>query len=474
MAMSMSTITEDHHRPHPHHHHPRYNPQDSTPFDYPIENPHHLHSAGSGGGGGGVMGLTGGAGVGRPGYAVSEISSSDYASTSTRRGSRQGVLILVTFAIESMLLVLVVIVEYFLRWTDVFPLRRQNFTCTDISISCKSRDKELMADFAFNAEVPEEAVYALSFCVPPLVVLIGEIGLCTYSDGAQKDIRIMDKHCSIPHIARRLLRFLGVFLFGAFSVMIITDVTKNMIGRLRPDFLETCRLKANVCSLLTSWDDSLDESACLNGDTVELRRARTSFPSMNSALTSYAAIYVSVYIHGAMRSHSVRVLRPFLSLVFVLLSVLEGVAQFTTCQSHWTDVLTGLGLGVALALYLTLGVLNQFQEHLSQTEMLQMMRAFLADTYLPYEDKTHLTRPPEQLTALHIPRAHMNPSGAGPPAARASPSLEMAAKQHHHHQQQQQQHQRRRPYNTFQRDLSQSLEYHRRQQSYMQAGTSHM
>ena len=53
-------------------------------------------------------------GSGRAGYAVSEMSSSDYAS-SWRRGSRQGVLILVTFLIEFLLLVFVVIIEYFLR-----------------------------------------------------------------------------------------------------------------------------------------------------------------------------------------------------------------------------------------------------------------------------------------------------------------------------------------------------------------------
>ena len=60
------------------------------------------------------MGAEGWGGSGRAGYAVSEMSSSDYAS-SWRRGSRQGVLILVTFLIEFLLLVFVVIIEYFLR-----------------------------------------------------------------------------------------------------------------------------------------------------------------------------------------------------------------------------------------------------------------------------------------------------------------------------------------------------------------------
>nr|KAG5698317.1 hypothetical protein BaRGS_017019 [Batillaria attramentaria] len=331
---------------------------------------------GHGGGGGG-----GGSGGGRAGYAVSEISSSDYGS-SLQRGSRQGVLICVSFAIEFLLLVFVIVIEYFLRWTDVFPLRRQNFTCNDVDISCSSRDKELMADFAFDADVPDEAIYALSFCVPPFVVLIGEIGLCTFSEGQQKSIRLMNKHCSVPQVIRRMLRFLGVFLFGGFTLMVLVDVTKVMVGRLRPDFLDRCNVNLAMC---TSPNVTLDDSACLNTHKMELRTARTSFPSLNAALTSYAAIFVAVYIHGAMRSHSVRILRPFLTLVFVMLAMLSGLAEYARCVSHWTDVVVGHAVGVVIAVYLTVGVLNQFQEHLTQTDVLHMLRVFMADAYYPYE-----------------------------------------------------------------------------------------
>ena len=59
-----------------------------------------------------------------------------------------------------------------------------------------------------------------------------------------------------------------------------------------------------------------------------------------------------MYIHGAMRSHSVRVLRPFLTLVFVLLALLGGQAEFCRCDSHWLDVVVGFVVGVAMSTYL--------------------------------------------------------------------------------------------------------------------------
>ena len=61
---------------------------------------------------------------------------------------------------------------------------------------------------------------------------------------------------------------------------------------------------------------------------------------------------IQVYIHGAMRSHSVRVLRPFLTLVFVLLALLGGLTEFSRCDSHWLDVVVGFVVGVAMATYL--------------------------------------------------------------------------------------------------------------------------
>ena len=91
----------------------------------------------------------------------------------------------------------------------------------------------------------------------------------------------------------------------------------------------------------------------------------------------------------------------------------------------------------------------------------------------PVQDKSHLTRPAEHLSSLRIPRAHM--TSALPPPSRLSESADVtaaaaaaaaAAAKHHR---------RQRPYNSFQRDLSQTVEYHRRHQSYLQAGsTSHM
>ena len=47
-----------------------------------------------------------------------------------------------------------------------------------------------------------------------------------------------------------------------------------------------------------------------------------------------------------------RVLRPFLSLVFSMLALLCGLTEMSLNQNYWTDVIVGFALGIAMAIYL--------------------------------------------------------------------------------------------------------------------------
>ncbi|KAK6179401.1 hypothetical protein SNE40_011770 [Patella caerulea] len=336
---------------------------------------------------------------------MAELSLSGY---SRRSSGFKSVLFSVTAFLELLLVTSVIVLEYFLRWTEVFPLRRAVFSCTDPSIGCTTKDAELLSDFAFSARVPSEVIYALSFSIPPFIIFIGEIGLYTFTTEPQKTIRIISKQCVIPQVVRRLIRFIGVFVFGGFTLMVFVDIVKIMVGRLRPDFLEVCQLtnKSMCTSLYPGGEPYGTHDLCQNTNRLQLRQARTSFPSMNSALTAYAAFYIGIYIHGAMRSHTVRIIRPFISLVFVMFSLLCGLAEVGLCLSHWTDTVIGFCMGVILAFYLGFAVLNNFREHLSQEKLIELLNNYVADSYFNYDDGYNWLKP-EPVTSIRIPRAQV-------------------------------------------------------------------
>ena len=67
------------------------------------------------------------------------------------------------------------------------------------------------------------------------------------------------------------LCFAGVFIFGAFTLMVFVDVTKLMTGRLRPNFLELCRVNVTACRMNGNHGD---DSMCQEKDEMVIKHAR--------------------------------------------------------------------------------------------------------------------------------------------------------------------------------------------------------
>lgn len=63
----------------------------------------------------------------------------------------------------------------------------------------------------------------------------------------------------------------GVFVFGAFTLMVFVDVTKLMTGRLRPNFLELCKINQTACIMNGNLGD---DSMCLEKDEMVIKHAR--------------------------------------------------------------------------------------------------------------------------------------------------------------------------------------------------------
>ncbi|ESP01242.1 hypothetical protein LOTGIDRAFT_157415 [Lottia gigantea] len=383
---------------------------------------------------------------------MADMSASTFSNNST---GFKSILFCATVLLEFIVLSTIILLEYFLRWTEVFPIRKASFSCYDPDLSCTSKDAELLSEFAFSAVVPPEAVYALSFSIPPFIILIGEIGFYTFTDEAQRTINIIKDQCSIPQLLRRLFRFIGVFIFGGFTLMVFVDIIKIMVGRLRPDFLEVCHISnRSVCSsIFPGGEPHGTHDLCENPNRLELRQARTSFPSMNGALTAYAALFIGMYLHGAMRSHTVRIIRPFISFVFIMLALLSGLSEIGLCLSFWTDTVVGYCMGSSLAVYLAYVVLNNFQEHLQRDELLEILNSYIANSYHNTEKRYDWLRP-EYVTSIPTSRNYVH---------ERSPSDCSDAKY-------------RRPrlrHNTFRRDTSYSIERYRRN-SHIHGTSSHM
>ncbi|XP_013385843.1 phospholipid phosphatase-related protein type 1-like [Lingula anatina] len=272
-------------------------------------------------------------------------SSSDTATYTTSH-KRVNTYIIFIFIVEFLIMVFVAILEYFLRWTTAFPVRQQNFSCLDPSISHAVDGRQAFSQFALEANVSEALMLGACFLIPTIMIGIGESAMWLLNGREHKVVYAMCKQFKLPQMFRRMLRFVGVHMFGCLATMVVTDVTKTMAGTLRPNFLAVCKPLKNCTS------DNVGLEVCTEKNIEMLRDARLSFPSLHASVTSFAAVFTSVYIHNSINTHQVRLLRPFFTLSLIIAALLAGLSRIGHHRNHWPDILAGYAIGSAVGFYL--------------------------------------------------------------------------------------------------------------------------
>ncbi|CAJ0572347.1 unnamed protein product, partial [Mesorhabditis spiculigera] len=148
----------------------------------------------------------------------------------------------------------------------------------------------------------------------------------------------------------------GYWLLGLQTTLILTQIAKYSVGRLRPHFLAVCQIQnlSELCVDPLRFVKST-EYIC-TGPPGEVREARVSFFSGHSVTITYCCIYSVLYLQARIGSRT----GHWRGALCVLQSMLVGVALFicasrvTDYWHHPTDVLTGAAFGVLSATWTAL------------------------------------------------------------------------------------------------------------------------
>ncbi|KAL3868278.1 hypothetical protein ACJMK2_041105 [Sinanodonta woodiana] len=152
------------------------------------------------------------------------------------------------------------------------------------------------------------------------------------------------------------LKGFGIFLFGFVITQIFTEVLKNAVGRLRPNFFDLCRpdFSRIDCSqgYITNYTCTNDEHSAST-----LRNSRQSFPSGHAVFSVFTSMYLVLYIQKRLHISYSHFLKPTIQAALVLLSVLCSVSRITDHMHHSSDVIAGIGIGfvVACSVFYSLG-----------------------------------------------------------------------------------------------------------------------
>ncbi|PAV89062.1 hypothetical protein WR25_08920 [Diploscapter pachys] len=86
----------------------------------------------------------------------------------------------------------------------------------------------------------------------------------------------------------RIATYIGYSQIGFMCTLIVVQVTKIMVGELRPYFIEVCQLDANTCK---GKEHVYIFNYTCNGDPAQVLEARKSFMSGHAAISMYCFVF---------------------------------------------------------------------------------------------------------------------------------------------------------------------------------------
>ncbi|ORX80732.1 PAP2-domain-containing protein [Anaeromyces robustus] len=143
----------------------------------------------------------------------------------------------------------------------------------------------------------------------------------------------------------------------------ITEFTKALFGRFRPDFLSRCQINAEkvneilsttylVDGLPLAQDRLFDISICSNPDTKILDEGRRSFPSGHSSNTCSTFILLALFLAGRLKVFDGRVYpwRLIVSILPLFGAIYIMATRHQDNLHHWSDLLGGAIIGSIIAI----------------------------------------------------------------------------------------------------------------------------
>ncbi|XP_064003395.1 phospholipid phosphatase-related protein type 5 isoform X4 [Pogoniulus pusillus] len=269
-----------------------------------------------------------------------------------------------------------VMLAYYFEYTDTFTVNVQGFFCYEGAYRKPYPGPE------DRSAVPPVLLYSLMAGVPVLVIIVGEtvvfcLQLATKDFENQEKTILTGDCCYINPLVRRTIRFLGIYAFGLFATDIFVNAGQVVTGNLAPHFLALCKpnYTALGCKQYTQFISSVH--AC-TGNPELIMKARKTFPSKEAALSVYAAMYLAMYITNTVKARGTRLAKPVLCLGLMCMAFLTGINRVSEYRNHWSDVIAGFVIGISIAVFLVVCVVNNFRgrqpehEHSHMDNLAQM------------------------------------------------------------------------------------------------------
>lgn len=237
------------------------------------------------------------------------------------------------------LLWLTVLVVFALSGLGIIPPSSSSgFYCDDPTIV-----------FAYSGDTVSTYMLFLGMLLPTLLVIV-----LTEFAWLPKGENLSD---TMKVAWRKAMRHYGNLISGLVFGAFINEVIKTLVAEPRPHFLDTCRpdmtkVDCNQGFITYSSIMCTEENSPRNGVPRAVSDAMKSFPSGHAQLSTYVAVFMSMYIQCKIGTSYSNLWKHVLQLLFIAFALVCSISRVTDKRHHWWDVAAGMLVGFLTA-YIT-------------------------------------------------------------------------------------------------------------------------
>lgn len=220
----------------------------------------------------------------------------------------------------------------------------RGFYCNDESIRFPLKDDT----------VPLWLAGAYGAGIAILIVIMAELYINRQCCAAESEFKIRQTRWILNTLNGCLL-----YSLGAMCTLLITEIGKRSIGRLRPHFIDVCKPNWDKIECFTQIDGVnvanyiyMTPDIC-TGDEHLIREARVSFPSGHSSFTVFSMVFVIIYLEARFQVSRLRFVKTFIQLACFIAAWHTCMSRVSDFKHHHTDVIAGAIIGLSVALFVT-------------------------------------------------------------------------------------------------------------------------
>lgn len=205
------------------------------------------------------------------------------------------------------------------------------------------------------------------FFLPVLAIIVIELinsNLLHNFFNSKKKLKFQ-RNVDTKTLRKYIVSSITIFLLGCFVTVLITEITKRLVGRLRPHFLDVCKPKMNEINCYNStstgsvYNSIYTGGNFCTGDPQRVIEARLSFPSGHASYSAFTMSFLIVYLEARLIVNRFNFGKLLLQIMSFLACMIISLSRISDFQHHASDVLGGFVLGIAVSSFVTMYVANR-------------------------------------------------------------------------------------------------------------------